>query len=324
MFATRDIKPFTQILSDAPLILMKPTDDLPELYQQFTNLPKDDRDKYLALSYHADPNRDAMLKDKLLQRGFGKEGLQEMADVAGIMQTNAFNVDLNDGRGSRHRALFPNIARINHSCAPNAHVCFYPPNENRPQGRMVVHSLRHLQPGEEILVSYFSILLPRSERQTRTQKWGFKCFCPVCTGEEDAEILRKDIQAFNNEQIRLANRARATMKDIKSSIETGEALLEQISAIPELYPALPDLLEGLGMLEAKALFIQKREARRDNILAFLEQSAIWEARITGVESAATIRRLSKAAQFAGREDGERSGQISADESGRLEVQWTTS
>ena len=172
LFATRDIEPFTQILSDAPLILMKPTDDLPELYQQFTNLSKDDRDKYLALSYHADPNRDAMLKDKLLQRGFGKEALQEMTDVAGIMQTNAFNVDLNDGRGSRHRALFPNIARINHSCAPNAHVCFHPPSESRPQGRMVVHSLRHLQPGEEILISYFSILLPRAERQTRTQKIG--------------------------------------------------------------------------------------------------------------------------------------------------------
>lgn len=300
---------------------MKPTDDLPELYQQFTNLSKDDRDKYLSLSYHADPNRDAMLKDKLLQRGFGKEGLQEMADVAGIMQTNAFNVDLNDGRGSRHRALFPNIARINHSCAPNAHVCFYPPGESRPQARMVVHSLRHLQPGEEILISYFSILLPRAERQTRTQKWHFKCFCPVCTGGEDAEIQRENIQAFNNEQMRLTNKSKATMKDIKPLIETGEALLEQISTISGLYPALPDLLDGLAMLQAKALVTQKREIRRGKILSFLEQSAIWEARITGVESAATIRRLNKAAQFADSEDGESSPQIAVDGNGNFEVQW---
>lgn len=92
LFSTRDIPAFTKILSDPPLILMKPTDDLPQLYEQFQRLSKESQDVYLSLSYNPnDPTRDAMIKDKLLKRGF-KEGLTEMANVASIMQTNAFNV----------------------------------------------------------------------------------------------------------------------------------------------------------------------------------------------------------------------------------------
>lgn len=92
LFSTRAIPAFTKILSDPPLILMKPTDDLPQLYEQFQGLPKKSRETYLSLSHDKhDHNRQTMLKDKLLKRGFS-EGLEEMANVASIMQTNAFNV----------------------------------------------------------------------------------------------------------------------------------------------------------------------------------------------------------------------------------------
>lgn len=74
------------------MILMKPTDDLPQLYEQFQKLPRGSKETYLSLSYDKhNHNRNVMLKDKLLKRGF-KEGLTEMVNVASIMQTNAFNV----------------------------------------------------------------------------------------------------------------------------------------------------------------------------------------------------------------------------------------
>lgn len=94
LFSTRDIPAFSKILSDPPLILLKPTDDLPQLYAQFQGLSKEARQLYLSLSYDKqNQHRDTMLKDKLLRRGF-REGITEMVDVASIMQTNAFNVSL--------------------------------------------------------------------------------------------------------------------------------------------------------------------------------------------------------------------------------------
>lgn len=92
LFATRDVPAFTKLLVDPHMILMKPTDDLPQLYEQYQKLSKEGRDVYLSLSYNKeDHNRDVMVKDKLLKRGL-KEGLSEMVNVASIMQTNAFNV----------------------------------------------------------------------------------------------------------------------------------------------------------------------------------------------------------------------------------------
>lgn len=92
LFCTRDLPAFTRILSDPPLVLLKPTDDLPQLYERFQSLPEEARQRYLSLSYDKhDHNRNIMLRDKLLKRGFS-DGLTEMVNVASIMQTNAFNV----------------------------------------------------------------------------------------------------------------------------------------------------------------------------------------------------------------------------------------
>ncbi|CAK4032569.1 SET domain-containing [Lecanosticta acicola] len=321
LFATQPIAAFSQILCDTPLILMKPNDDLPELYKQFANLPKEDQERYLSLSQHADLSRDALLKDKLLQRGFGTEGLEEMANVAGIMQTNAFNVDLHDGQGPRHRALFPSIARINHSCAPNAHVCFYPPNGGESRGRMTVHALNKLESGAEILISYFNILLPRSERQAKTQKWGFTCLCTVCADTDGAETQREAIRTFNADQSRLVQRTKIMMKEVNAIMEKGESLADLLKDQTELYPALPDIFEHLGMLQAKGPVVQKRHRGRDKLLALLEQAVIWEARITGVSSPATRRRLRQMAQFEAEGDNQKAAHIAIDGTGNYVVQW---
>ena len=41
--------------------------------------------------------------------------------IVGIFQTNALPLGLNSHRGG----LFPNMARINHSCFPNLNYCLY-------------------------------------------------------------------------------------------------------------------------------------------------------------------------------------------------------
>lgn len=226
LFTTRSIPAYSEILREAPLILLEPTDDLPQLYEQFISLRKPGSDealqrRYLALSHQEVPQRDQRLREKLTERGFDAATVEEMVLVASIMQTNAFNVDVGDGMGCNHRALFPQIARINHSCVPNAHVCFYPSSTStitaaettassllhrrRQEGRMVVHALRNLHEGEEVQIAYFSILLSRPERQTKAQKWGFTCRCPACelpTRHDDDDDVGKIMR--HHEQVRTA------------------------------------------------------------------------------------------------------------------------
>lgn len=328
LFAVRDIPAFSQILSDTPLILMKPGEDLPQLYQQFNELLDDDQRLYMSLSSHHNPARDALLKDKLLQRGFGKDELEQMAKVAGIMQTNAFNVDVQDGQGSCHRALFPNVARINHSCAPNAHVCFYPSSDYSSRGRMVIHTLRDIQTAEEVVISYFNILLPRSERQQKTQKWGFACACQVCDKDfphhQRFETLRKAFRDFTTKQASLMQSNATTMKSINSSLDKGRSLITEAKDCSELLPAIPDLYDGLGMLQAKALMLQKRETQRQDVLLDLERSLIWEARITGKDSPATQRRLRKLVQFAATNDSSETPRIGTNEKGEFVLLWPSS
>lgn len=224
LFTTRSIPAYSEILREAPLILLEPTDDLPQLYEQFISLRKPGSDealqrRYLALSHQEVPQRDQRLREKLTERGFDAATVEEMVLVASIMQTNAFNVDVGNGMGCNHRALFPQIARINHSCVPNAHVCYYPSSTStitatgktasslhrpRHEGRMVVHALRNLHEGEEVQIAYFSILLSRPERQTKAQKWGFTCRCPACEllptrhDDDDGKSMR------HHEQVRTA------------------------------------------------------------------------------------------------------------------------
>lgn len=325
LFACHPIQAFSEIISEPPLILMKPGDDLPQLYEQFINLEHDRREDYLSLSCYAQSGRDERLQQKLFERGFGQSAIDEMIRVAGIMQTNAFNVDLADGKGSTHRALFPLIARLNHSCAPNAHVCFYPPPPgSSKRGRMVVHALKSLDPGEEILISYFSILLPRKDRQDKSIKWGFACICTACDSEMSSrqEQQRQALESFTSEQARIMQDGRASLKQVNEAIKTGTSLTSKTAESPEKIPALPDIYDGLAMLNAKSLILRQRERERGDVVTALEQATIWEARITGATSPAALRRLHKLAQFAATKDATASPFIEKRPHNEYAIGWT--
>lgn len=298
---------------------MSPTDNLPELYQQFENLPQVDQTKYLSLSYHEDPTRAATLKTKLLQRGFPPSSLSEMSQVASIMQTNAFNIDLRSGpEGPTHRALFSKIARINHSCTPNAHVCFYPPGSpSSGKGRMVVHTLRPLPPGSELQIAYFNILLPLAQRQTKAQKWGFTCNCPLCSAPQKvAEQQRRALREFTTAQ------HSKTSKEIAAAVKKGRALIASVEDIPELFPALPDVYEKLAALKAHSLVLQKRESRYSGeVIELYEQAALWSARITGPESPATADHLARLTAAAARASSE-TPRVVVDDWGEYTIEWS--
>ncbi|EGX91951.1 TPR domain protein [Cordyceps militaris CM01] len=77
-----------------------------------------------------------------------------------------------------HGGLFALSSRINHSCIPNAHQSYNP-----TIGRLTVHSIRAIRPGEQITVSYFeNACRPKPERAFLLQRrWRFSCSCLACT-----------------------------------------------------------------------------------------------------------------------------------------------
>merc|ERR1719323_287536 len=77
--------------------------------------------------------------------------------------TNAFS----DG-------LWPDLARVNHSCFPNAEVV------KRARERLLV-VVRPVERGEEVTHSYLHSLMGRdARREVLERRWGFLCDCTLC------------------------------------------------------------------------------------------------------------------------------------------------
>lgn len=94
--------------------------------------------------------------------------------------------------------------------------------------------------------------------------------------------------------------SRTSVKILKTVCQRGHAIILQTLKTPATYPALPELYDGLGMLQAKILVEQKRELEREQVVSHLENAALWDARITGPSSPATVNRLQKLGKFASR------------------------
>ncbi|KAK4123148.1 glycosyltransferase family 1 protein [Parathielavia appendiculata] len=95
--------------------------------------------------------------------------------IDAILATNSFDIDPHpDDPADQHNsffALFPDVARLNHDCRPNAEYRF-----DYDTLAQHVHAARDIWPGEEITLSYINGLMVRSERVDRLKKnWGFEC-----------------------------------------------------------------------------------------------------------------------------------------------------
>jgi hypothetical protein len=74
-------------------------------------------------------------------------------------------------------ALFPNVSRMNHACAPNA-VSY-----RSSDGSSIVYAMTTIIPGDEITIGYRAdiLQLPRHLRQQILfNNWGFHCTCCRC------------------------------------------------------------------------------------------------------------------------------------------------
>ncbi|KAK4233105.1 hypothetical protein C8A03DRAFT_19746 [Achaetomium macrosporum] len=159
---------------------------------------------FISVSFLADAkphHRRRMLKQAINQlpevtrsRVYGLPRGSAEYEVDAILGPNAHTVMVGDGEV--HVGLFTEVARINHSCRPNAYFRF---SERRLTVEVVAYHA--IEPGDEITLSYVPLETPSStRRQYLKSHWGFDCTCTLCTGPatdlEESESWRRKIKSL--------------------------------------------------------------------------------------------------------------------------------
>lgn len=157
VIANRDIKQGELLIREKPLFVVptRPGEDPATLIQsKVSALSATDQASFYALSY-AKPN------------------VTESHIPFEIFQTNAISA------GSGGTGLFPRTARMNHGCS-KAFSAVY--NWREGEGVMVVHAIRDIPKGKEILTTYTDTKRPRAARQAYLREiYHFDCACEVCS-----------------------------------------------------------------------------------------------------------------------------------------------
>ncbi|KAK3333942.1 hypothetical protein B0T19DRAFT_449237 [Cercophora scortea] len=168
-------------------LIMANTASLMIDYRAFNELP---REQYMQLQAYAvdflpAPHRAALLNLSI----HDGTNLSHIAMIDKITTTNAFDIDPDEGdddQDNRFFVVFPEIARMNHDCRPNADYYF-----DHATLTQYIHAIRPISPGEEITLSYIDPAMKRSVRQKRLRTWGFQCVCHHCT-QERARVEASD------------------------------------------------------------------------------------------------------------------------------------
>jgi SET domain-containing protein len=99
-----------------------------------------------------------------------------------IVRTNGF--DIRDGVGS---AVYATLARINHSCAPNARQ-----EHMLSTGEERIVASRDIAAGEEVNISYINICQPISRRREQLlESYKFHCVCTSCSAHDSNPTMRR-------------------------------------------------------------------------------------------------------------------------------------
>ncbi|KAF4723933.1 hypothetical protein FOZ63_004420 [Perkinsus olseni] len=87
--------------------------------------------------------------------------------------------------------FYSTVARMNHSCCPNAKVVF-----NNTTNEMEVVSLAPIKYGDELRISYVPIHLDVNTRRHRLKDYGFYCNCDRCVTEQQQQQQQQQQAAF--------------------------------------------------------------------------------------------------------------------------------
>ncbi|KIM33190.1 hypothetical protein M408DRAFT_14040 [Serendipita vermifera MAFF 305830] len=128
----------------------------------------------------------------------------EAGPLVGRLRTNGFTFSPYEG-SPPHAGVFPNFARCNHSCGPNAQARF-----NYTTWAIELRATRSIQQGDEIFISYVDVLQPSIKRRAQlAAAYDFTCRCKWCTlpraklAESDAR--RADIAGWSQVKLQMGD-----------------------------------------------------------------------------------------------------------------------
>jgi hypothetical protein len=181
------------------------------------------------------------------------------SDVLGfIFRTNAYNTDTGFG-------LFPKIARINHSCRPNAAYYW-----SQKLNQRIIYASRTIKEGEEISDSYIPLLLSREERQKKLDRYGFNCTCSACAqsskvlslSDKRRTEISSGLKAFTDPPLTLSN------------IPHDPVLLRKARRNANLSLRLAELVEQEGIADYYAIVYRLVAISHANIGDW-EKATVW-------------------------------------------------
>lgn len=220
LFATEPILRGTRIIAEEPMATMSPSDSDEMLFQHLTAL---ESDKIRQLHKLEARKSHMVFFDRQEVRQWLKD--QGATDASGSALKGKKLQDASKGAikslaifrrnkvpmGSGMVGIFPLYSHVNHSCTPNAYKSWNP-----TLGRLTLHAISYIAPGEQITVSYTNdCCMSREDRQKQLAFWKFECQCQACV-DPDHEIQRCRMQELK-EGLEAFERSK-----VDTEMETGE------------------------------------------------------------------------------------------------------
>ncbi|GKT61996.1 SET domain-containing protein 5 [Colletotrichum tofieldiae] len=175
VFALHRIPAGTRIIDESPLFTIDPgrlvrgqgfafAAIAAAVDEAFAALNATARAAFLSCPEHRDPDDEA-------EAAWSREAL--------VFRTNGFTM------AGGTVGIFPRIAKLNHSCRPNAGTASVGGRGSEGAARRVIYAARDIDAGEEVTITYAPLVQTTDERRARLAQWGFTCDCAACTARDD-------------------------------------------------------------------------------------------------------------------------------------------
>ena len=126
------------------------------------------------------------IREKLKKTDWSEDLIQR---CVGVIRTNGSQIQPVSGEGEptaaqpglgQARGIYLSMATMSHNCIPNCNTL------NNPDFSMSVKSMKPIQAGEELTISYCKLFSGRLERKNYCeQNWFFTCTCARCQDRTD-------------------------------------------------------------------------------------------------------------------------------------------
>ena len=133
-------------------------------------------------------------------------------------------------------AVFPKIARCNHSCEPNCEFV-----TNKPLKAQELIAVKQIKEGTEVTISYLPANREGSDiRKIRhdylKEKYGFNCICSACSNSSN-ELIRSRVRAL---QKRSPNHCHLSLLEMEELADGLEMIGSKVCHLEETFRRLLD------------------------------------------------------------------------------------